>query len=219
MSHENVLSRSQAPATSEELAGDINPLTQALGTTAALDSLSSLARLVNGPAPETLGALRTLLARYRERLLTPIELPAIRDAYHHTARGEVRELLDLDRRIAREYGDSAFAEVSRHTGRTQLRRLRPLRDTTLQRYLQAVDAGEAMGSHVVVFGLLLAIFSLPLHQGLAQYASKTQQSLVDSAMLALPATEPERERLRAECDAPIAPAVRSVLPAFTPTFV
>jgi urease accessory protein UreF len=205
-----------APATSEELVGDINSLAQAVGATDALAPLSALAELLDAPRPETLPAVREFMERYRERLLAPVELPAIRDAYNHASRGEVRELIALDRQLAREYGNSAFATASRYTGRTQLRRLRPLRNATLQRYLNAVDEGRATGWHVVVFGIMLALFSLPLRQGLVHYAARTQCSLLDSATAGVRVTTPERARLQDECEAPIVPAVQLVLPEFTP---
>ncbi len=205
-----------APATSEELAGDIAPLAQALGGPEALASFRALAELVGMPWPESTAAMRSFLARYRERLLTPLELPVIRDAYRHAERGEVRELIELDRGLAARLGDSAFADASRLTGRLQLRRLRPVRNSTLQRYLQAVDTEDATGWHVVVFGLLMALFSLPLRQGLVHYATKTQHSLVDSASARLAVTPTQRLVLLQECDAPVSAAVQAVLPHFEP---
>lgn len=205
-----------AVASSEELAGDATPLAQALGEPEMLASLRALAELVEAPRPESLHGIRALLACYRERLLTPVELPAIRDAYMHASCGQARELIELDRRLAAQFGQSAFANASRLSGRTQLRRLRCLRNTTLQRYIRAVEAGEATGWHVVVFGMLLALFSLPLRQGLVHYATRTQHSLLDSASIGIPVSTPERARLHEECAAPIAPAVQEVLPVFEP---
>lgn len=179
-------------------------------------SLTALAALVDAPCPETLPAVRSFLARYRERLLTPVELPAIREAYELASRGEARELLKLDRRLEREFGGSAFAEASRRTGRAQLRRLRPLRDATLKRYLQSVENGEAQGWHVIVFGILLALFSMPLRQGLVHYATKTQHTLLDSAMSRFAASAAECASLRRECEDPVLPAVSRVLPPFRP---
>jgi hypothetical protein len=69
---------------------------------------------------------------------------------------------------------------------------------------------------VVVFGIMLALFSLPLRQGLLHYAARTQYSLLDSATVGVRVTAPERARLQDECESPIAPAVQSVLPGFTP---
>lgn len=206
-----------APATSEELAIEASPFAAALGSPAGLASLASLAELVETPKPESVPAVRTFLARFRERLLDPVELPAIRDAWLHASRGEVRELIALDRRLAAKYGRCAFAEASRHVGRLQLRRLRPLRHRTVQRFLAAMDAGEVTGWHVVVYGLLLALFSMPLRQALAHYATRTQHSLLQSALTGLTVTAPEHEKLREECLTPAAVAVNRLLPqGFTP---
>lgn len=206
-----------ARLTSDELAGEASPLAHALGSPAGITQLADLARLVDLPRPQSIDGIRQFLDRFRDRLLTPLELPAIRDAYHHASRGEVRELIELDRRLAGRYGQSAFSEASRHVGRIQLRRLRPLRDRTAQRYLQAVDAGQATGWHVVVYGLLLALFSLPLRQGLVHYASRTQRSLLDSASLGLPASPADIDALGSDSLAPAMAAIRSMLPDFQPT--
>lgn len=203
-----------APASHEELAGDASPLAQAVGSPETLASLVSLAELVEATRPESPTAIRAFVARYRERLLGPVELPAIQAAYGHAARGEFRELLELDRRLRTTFGASAFAQASRHAGRTQLRRLRPLRDRTLQRYLRAVEAGEAAGWHVVVYGLLLALFSLPLRQGLAHYATRTQQSLIDSAANGTRTSAAECQELREECTRAATPLLASLVAPF-----
>jgi urease accessory protein UreF len=207
-----------APASSEALAGDIAPFAQALGESEILASLTALAKLVDAPTPQSASAVESFLARYRDRLLARVELPAIREAYELAADGKARELIELDRRLASQFGRSAFTEASRFAGRLQLRRLRPLRNATLQRYLHAVESGEASGWHLVVFGLLLALFSLPLRQGLAHYAVKTQLGLLESASRSVAVTAPERARLRRECEEPVASVVQQVVPGFVPKF-
>lgn len=200
--------------TSEQLAAEVSPLAEVLGSPAGLASWAGLAELVDLPKPETFGAARLFVERFHERLLEPVELPGIRDAYFHAQRGEVRELVALDRRLGRSYGRSAFAEASRHVGRIQLRRLRPMRDRTVQRYLAAVESGEATGWHVVVFGVLLAAFSMPLRQGLAHYATRTRFSLLESATAGLGAAVAMRDLEAAQADSlpAIARAVASALP-------
>ena len=60
--------------------------------------------------------------------------------------------------------------------------LRSLRDNRLiQRYLQAIDAGQAQGWHTIVYGLTMAIYSMPLRQGLTAYAGQTLKGFIDSA--------------------------------------
>ena len=209
------------PESSEELAGDLAPFSSALGSPEALASLAALADLVQTPRPESLPAVRAFLDRYRERLLAQVELPAVREAHRFAAESDVAGLLALDRSLRGQFGPagSAFAAASRHVGRTQLRRLRPLRDRTLQRYLRAVEADEASGWHVVVFGILLATFSLPLRQGLAHYAEKTQHSLLDSATSGLRISATDHAQLRSDCDVAIRGTLQQALPAFTPRTV
>ncbi|MBX3747729.1 MAG: hypothetical protein KF833_20670 [Verrucomicrobiae bacterium] len=208
-----------ALTSSEELAGDIAPLRRALGEPEVLASLTALAELVEAPRPDTVPALRAFLERYRDRMLMAVELPAIRQAYDHAMRGEVRELVALDRSLAGQLGRSAFADASRHTGRMQLRRVRPLRQRTLQRYLGAVERGEATGWHMVVFGVLLALFSMPLRQGLVHFAIQAQRQVLNSAPVTDRLTLSERSRLCAECDAPVGAAVQRLIPAFVPRVV
>jgi len=205
-----------ATPSSEQLAVDVAPFAAAVGSPSGLADLAALADFVGASRPAGLVSLRSLLARYRHQLLAGIELPAIRDAFEHARRGEARELIALDRRLAGSFGRSSIASASRHTGRQQLRRLRPLRDQALQRYLRAVDEGEATGWHVVVFGILLALFSLPLRQGLSHYALKSQQALLDSASIGLALPAPERESLEDECAGPLPELLQQIVPGFEP---
>ncbi len=200
-------------ASSEQLAGDIHPFTQAIGSPESLASLAALADLVQSPQPDSLPAVHAFLARYCDRLLVPVELPAIRDAYQFMVRAEFRELIALDRQLSQPFGTSALADASRHLGRTQLRRLRPLRSRPLQRYMEAVESGQANGWHVVVYGILLALFSLPLRQGLSHFALRSQEGLLESTLLGLKVTAPDRVRLRDTCATRVLPAVQQTLPA------
>lgn len=203
----------------EDLAGDVAPFSQALGDPEAMASLAALAQWVNWPMPASAAGVRGFLARYRDCLLTEVELPAIQKAYEHALRGEVRELTALDRSLADRFGESAFATESQRKGRLQLRRLRPMRDRALQRYLKAVESGEAAGWHVIVFGILLAAFSLPLRQGLMHYAAKNQLGLLEAASGAAALSNDERDTLRLECEGPTAVAIQDLLPEFQPVSV
>jgi hypothetical protein len=94
--------------------------------------------------------------------------PAIESAYDHALRNETRELIAVD--IVWEmkpcYAD--FAAASRRVGQCQLQKLRPLRDQRL------VPAGTWLPSKrgacswmaYLVYGITLAIYSMPLRQGL-----------------------------------------------------
>lgn len=70
-------------------------------------------------------------------------------------------------------------EASRKVGQRQLSRLRALRDQRIiVRYLDAIGAGQANGWHPIVYGLYLAVFSLPLRQGLVNFGEQTIRGLV-----------------------------------------
>lgn len=214
MRHERpTLNANSEPPSSEQLAGDLAPLSLALGSPDALTPLGDLAQLLNAARPQSASALRAFLRQYRDQLLAAVELPAIRAAYQLASQGKGLDLIALDRELSARFGTSSFAEASRHTGRTQLRRLRPLRDRSLQRYLAAVDEGQASGWHVVVFGLLLALFSLPLRQGLAHYAQKTHQSILDSATLGVALTAADRESLVIDRDAHLVSVLKNLVPS------
>lgn len=212
----NPLTRVPGAPSTEDLAGDVAPFSQALGDTEALASLTALAQWGNWPLPTSTPGVRVFLGRYRDCLMSPVELPAIQAAYQHALRGEVRELAELDRRLCEQLGTSAFAMESRRKGRMQLRRLRPMRDRSLQKYLKAVESGEAAGWHVIVFGILLAAFSLPLRQGLVHYAAKNQLGLLEAASCAATLSAQDHETLRLECEGPTAVAVQDLLPLFQP---
>jgi urease accessory protein UreF len=132
---------------------------------------------------------QTQLENYRDCLLVPLELPAIWRAWELAQRGAARELVRLDRELAAEIRRQPFADASLHAGRNQLRRLRPLRDARIvQRYLQAIEEGEAAGWHTLVYGLTLAVYSLPPREGMLTYARQTlgsfaQRSARGAAML------------------------------------
>ena len=124
------------------------------------------------------GSGKDFLQNYVTRLLVPVELPAIAEACGHAIRGELRELIAQDLRLAEQAVPSAFADASRRTGRFQLARLRPLRDERIaQRYLAAVESGRAHGWHTIVYGVTMALYSLPLRQGLLHYGRETVASL------------------------------------------
>ena len=109
-------------------------------------------------------------------------MPVITRARAHAARGHLRELIALDRELEIKPIWPIFASASRRVGRAQLERLQPLRDErTVRRYLAAVQAGEATGWHTVVYGLTLAVYSLPLRHGLLAYARQTLAGLALAA--------------------------------------
>jgi urease accessory protein UreF len=166
----------------ESFLGDVAPLLAQIGSTGGLVSFRDAAGSVPREAVTDAESLGRFLAEYRRNVLLPLELPSICRAYQHASRFEVRELIELDRRLGAEPLMQEFASASRRVGKTQLKRLRPLRDQRLvQRYLGAVQAGQAHAWHTLVYGLILAVYSLPLRQGLLSYARQTTRGFIDAA--------------------------------------
>lgn len=196
------------------LVGDPHPLTERLG--APLLAAASAAATAAAPAVRDRASLRAFLRWYREELLLPVEVPAIRRAWGHQVRHEPRELLELDLRLAGESRLRPFAAASRAVGHTQLRRLRPMRDQRLvQRYAGAVELGLAHGWHLLVQGLVLGVFSLPLRQGLMGYARRTTAAFVRRAAGPLELREAESRRFLEEATRGLGRAVGRHLDART----
>jgi urease accessory protein UreF len=195
-----------------EWLGDAHPLVEQLGSADGLVSLHALAgSLVSGPVT-SLSALRDFLRRYQERILLPHELPAIRDGYAHAACSHVRELVALDQKLSDEAALRDFASASHRVGQAQLQMLRPLRDErTVQRYLHAVENGEARGWHTLVYGLTLVVYSLPLRQGLLGYAQQTTRGFIHAAARSLDVTEASCRELFDELCEPLPAAVESLI--------
>lgn len=163
----------------ESLLGEFRALLRQVGSPAVAPEPPEAFWAAALDAPQ---ALAQFLEHYLLRLLLPVELPAIVSACGHARRGELRELLAHDKALAEPLLATPFAEPSRRTGWLQLARLRPLRDDRfLQRYLAAVESGQAHGWHTVVYGITLAIYSLPLRQGLLYYSQETFSALASAA--------------------------------------
>jgi urease accessory protein UreF len=173
-----------------EWLGDWHPLAEQLGSTDGLVTLGSVSASLRLVPVHDLISLRHFLRNYQTQLLLPVELPAIQRAHSHAARHEVRELVALDQSLAEQAILNEFAAASRRVGQSQLRKLRPLRDQrVVQRYLQAVESGDAHGWHTLVYGLTLAVYSLPLRQGLLGYAHQTTRGFIYSAARMLQLSE------------------------------
>jgi urease accessory protein UreF len=165
----------RAESEAESLRGEFRALLRQVGGPEAPGPFWA-ADLDGPPAPGQ------FLEDYLVRLLLPCELPAIAAACGHARRGEARELLAQDQRLAEPLLSTPFAAPSRRMGWLQLARLRPLRDErVVQRYLAAVESGRAYGWHTMVYGVTLAVYSLPLRQGLLFYAQETLSVLASAA--------------------------------------
>jgi urease accessory protein UreF len=195
-----------------EWLGDWHPLAEQLGSADGLLELGSVSSLLRLRPVHDVPSLRSFLCQYRERILLGLELPAIQSAHAHAARHEVRELVALDRQLADEPVLQNFASASRRVGRSQLQKLRPLRDQRLvQRYLQAVETGQAHGWHTLVYGVTLAIYSLPVRQGLMGYSHQIIRGFIYSAARAQGLSERQCVKLFDELCADLPRGIESLL--------
>jgi len=195
-----------------EWLGDWHPLAEQLGSTDGLVTLSSVSASLRLVPVHNLPSLRQFLRHYQSQILLPFELPAIRNAHGHASHHEVRELVALDQSLAEQPILSEFAAASRRVGQSQLRKLRPLRDQrVVQRYLHAVESGEAHGWHTLVYGLTLAVYSLPLRQGLLGYAHQTTRGFIYSAASMLSLSEHQCRALFDSLCASLPDAVEALL--------
>ena len=195
-----------------EWLGDWHPLVEQLGSANGLVALSEISTSMEIPIVHDLPSLRRFLCNYQKHILVPHELPAIRRAFDHTCRHEVRELAEYDRRLADENALKPFAEASRRVGQTELLKLRPLRDERIvRRYLEAVDRGEANAWHTLVYGLTLALYSMPLRQGLLGYGFQTTRGFIYSAAKPLELSEKSCRALLEELCASLPDAVEKLI--------
>ena len=179
-SHRSMVSRTRlALNEAVEWLGDWHPLAEQLGCADGLAALGDVTAELRSAPVHNFSSLRRFLRDYQSRILVPLELPMIQRAHGHAMRHEVRELVALDQQLARDSAMQPFVSASRRVGRSQLQKLRPLRDErVVQRYLRAVQGGEAHGWHTLVYGLTLAVYSLPLRQGLLGYAHHTTRGFI-----------------------------------------
>jgi urease accessory protein UreF len=187
-------------------------LLEQLGSMEDLVSITAAGALLQNAPITSVQALAVFIETYLEQVLIPIELPAIYQASFHASQNHCRELVALDRSVADQLTLPQFSAASRQVGQLQLRRLRPIRgDRTLQRYLSAVDQGEATGWHTVVYGITLALYSLPARQGLMHYAYRTMAGFVRAAARSLHLTESDCREIVEDLCADLPQAIESTL--------
>jgi urease accessory protein UreF len=161
--------------------GGLESLAEQLGVP-GLEMLSEAGAAARIGKIQTLVELRGFLAHYLTDVLAASEFPVICRAHAHASLGHARELIALDSSPESRPSQEPLARASRHVGRAQLRKLRCLKDhRCVQRYLAAVDAGEASAWHTVVFGVVLSLYSLPLRQGLQHYATQTVGGFINAS--------------------------------------
>jgi urease accessory protein UreF len=194
-----------------EWLGDFHPLAEQLGSSSLL-ALSSLSDYLRLPEVDSVASLQKFLGQYKTNILSGFELPAIQAGHYHSERNQLRELIRLDRGLADEPLLELFSSASRRVGHAQLKRLRPLRDQRIvQRYLRAVDCGAASGWHTLVYGLTLAVYSLPLRQGLLGYAHQATRGYIYMAASNLRISEHECRAIFDETSGDFQPMVEKLL--------
>ncbi|MGA1237283.1 MAG: urease accessory UreF family protein [Limisphaerales bacterium] len=181
----------------EEMDGNPALLEECLGSPEGLGTLGiAMWAGSDRPVGDAAG-LRDFLFQYRDRVLLPVELPAVRTAFFQACRYEVRELVEVDKAMGLRAELGPFAFASQSVGRSFLRRLRPLRDVRLlRRYESAVLRGQAYGWHTLVYGVVLAIYSLPLRQGLVGYVNQTMNGFLQTGAARLGLRDREIEPIR-----------------------
>jgi len=208
----NPLAKPELTHDPAEWLGDAHPLVQQLGSADGLASLHALADSLLACPINNLSGLRSFLRSYHQRILLPRELPAIQTAFDHASRNEIRELIAFDQQLANEPALRDFNSASRRVGLAQLQKLRPLRDERgTQRYLAAVESGDANGWHTLVYGMTLVLYSLPLRQGLLGYAHQTTRGFIHMAAKTLPVSEAECRALFEELCDPLPQATEALL--------
>lgn len=167
--------------------------------------------------PQTIvsrASLQAFLQSYKVSVLLPFELPVVRQACEHMVRNEMNELLALDRTLSNQAWLKPYEQDSRAAGRLHLERLKPLRDQRgVRRYISAIEAGEGSGWHSLVAGVALGLYSLPLRQGLMDYALHTFWNVVGQAATPAGLTSGEAVALVNELSADLPEHIQTMFPS------
>jgi len=203
----------------DALSGDVRALARRIGGVPQ-SGATPAASAVGSHLPSASVNWRVWVTGYAREVVIAQEWPAVVAAWSHASAGRVDALLDLDRSWGARMGMQPLAEASFRAGQRQLNRLRPLKEVRLiQRYIAAVEAGKAHGWHPMVYGVMLAVFALPLRQGLVHYAEQVLGGLIEGIPDAGRLPETERSRLLEEIGAELPPALGRLLPALQPVVV
>jgi urease accessory protein UreF len=173
-------------------AADLRALEEQLGSpdeATAIGSEAFASALLNVRTPEQ---FRDFLTQFQAKTMAQEELPTILRAYNHARRNEAREIVALDRSLENTFPNEALANASERVGRNQLRKMRGLKtERVVTRYWEAVYKKEAFGWHTVVFGVVLAVYSIPLRQGLNHYGQQTIRGFLEAGAASLRLRAPE----------------------------
>lgn len=193
-------------------AADFRALEEQLGSpdeATAISSEAFAASLINIRTPDQ---LREFLAHFQTKTIAESELPTILRAYNHARQNQVREIIALDRSLKDTFANETLANASERVGRNQLRKMRGLKtERVVTRYWDAVHNKEAHAWHTVVFGVVLAIYSIPLRQGLNHYAQQTIRGFLEAGATSLRLRAPEIQSLEATLLADMPAIVERVL--------
>lgn len=180
----------------EDIIFDKRPLPDQFFHPESLPSFDDVAEELETSTIQDPASLAAFLQQYKENLLIPVELPAILQAYLHASQNEVRELIAYDQSLMQNPPYRFLASASIRTGRSRLQRLRPLKDQRfVRRYINAVDEGLAHGWHSLVFGISLALYSVPVRQGMIGYARMTLGGFIQAAPYNARFSSTENQRL------------------------
>ena len=158
-------------------------------------------------------SLKGFVTDYLGNVLEREEWPLICRAYELASRGQTRELIELDGECTARYARHSGAKASIRVGQRQLSKLRPMRDNRLvQRYLAAIESGHATGWHAIVYGITLAMFQLPLRQGLIHYAVQTLQGFIQPLAETPRLTEAHKESVLAHAESSLPSLLQRIVP-------
>ena len=200
-----------AALTADELV-DTRFLNEQLGSADELTTISPIACSHQLTKVHSIASLREFLTNYLDQPLALRELPSIYAAWQCGNQNFSRELLALDSKLAAEFTKTDFELASRHVGKRQLNRMRPLKDLKIiQRYCEAVNDGKAHGWHTLVYGLVLSAYSIPLRQGLLHYGKQTLGGFIHSAARSLSLPEQTCLELQVEMNSLLRPAIEKTI--------
>ena len=100
-------------------------------------------------------------AGWKDVVFSPVLLPALRSALGHARRGELRELLDLDRQLSTSLGGPSRLGSLAAGHRLALHGCDLRGDRLLPRLGEAVRTGSTPGHLAIIFAARCATFSLP----------------------------------------------------------
>jgi hypothetical protein len=167
------------PASGSLLGGDASLLLQQIAADETLPELGMAASAFRGRNLKTIEDLRKHSLEYQTQILHEIEFPVVIRAWQFASHCGARELIKLDQELSSHPSLQEFASASQRVGRIHLKRLRPLRDhRVVQRYLAAIERDECKGWHMIVYGLILSVYSIPLRQGLMHYGCASIRGLL-----------------------------------------